>query len=111
VAHGELPGEQFAVAGVVRIGPVMMAGRKPGEPATELLRRVVREGLEHAAERIEVEAAAVVGSLLGAIKLAAVVSLSRGDTRDQVWQAIMTATEISLQGLPDRLKSGRQLTS
>ncbi|MFG1944619.1 TetR/AcrR family transcriptional regulator [Nonomuraea sp. NPDC048826] len=124
----------------------LMAGRRPGEPVTDLLLRTMRASLEQAADpdvfdmeeaaaRMElmltvpalqaralhllfeqqlrlaktleqayageldaVEAAAVVGSLVGAVKLAAMVSITRGDPREQVWEAITAAAEISLYG-------------
>ncbi|MFC5816378.1 TetR/AcrR family transcriptional regulator [Nonomuraea harbinensis] len=45
------------------------------------------------------EAAAMVGSLVGAVKLTAVMSLTRGDSQEQVWEAITAAAEISMRGL------------
>ncbi|MGI5270732.1 TetR/AcrR family transcriptional regulator [Nonomuraea sp. CA-218870] len=62
------------------------------------------EALERAypGELDTVEAAAVVGSLIGAIKLAAMVSLTRGDPRERMREAVRTAAEIALHGLPAR---------
>ncbi|GAA4517066.1 TetR/AcrR family transcriptional regulator [Nonomuraea ferruginea] len=45
------------------------------------------------------EAAAMVGSLVGAVKLTAVMSLTRGDSQERVWEAITAAAEISMRGL------------
>ncbi|WP_049573004.1 TetR/AcrR family transcriptional regulator [Nonomuraea sp. SBT364] len=46
-----------------------------------------------------VEAAAAVGSLVGAVKLATMASLTRGDTGEQVREAMTVATELALRGL------------
>ncbi|GAA3468041.1 hypothetical protein GCM10018965_025940 [Nonomuraea roseola] len=46
-----------------------------------------------------VTAAAAVGSLVGAAKLAAVMSLTRGETHEQAWTAARRAAEIAAGGL------------
>ncbi|MEU4543468.1 TetR/AcrR family transcriptional regulator [Nonomuraea dietziae] len=46
-----------------------------------------------------VTAAAAVGSLVGAAKLAAVMSLTRGETHEQAWTATRRAVEIAAGGL------------
>ncbi|WP_336209061.1 TetR/AcrR family transcriptional regulator [Nonomuraea sp. LPB2021202275-12-8] len=54
-----------------------------------------------------VESAAVVGSLIGAVKLAAMASLTGGDPSEQVWEAVRRAAEIAVRGLHDLPGSGR----
>ncbi|MEU4574093.1 TetR/AcrR family transcriptional regulator [Nonomuraea sp. ATR24] len=53
----------------------------------------------YAGELDLVEAAAVVGSLVGAVKLATMASLNRGDVGDQVWEVMAMAAGVAVRGL------------
>jgi hypothetical protein len=46
-----------------------------------------------------VRCAAVVGSMVGAVKLTAMATLTRGDSREQVWEALHRAVDVGLRGL------------
>jgi AcrR family transcriptional regulator len=46
-----------------------------------------------------VQCTAAVGSLVGAVMLTAMATLARGDSREQVWQALHRAVDVSLCGL------------
>ncbi|MET8007525.1 TetR/AcrR family transcriptional regulator [Nonomuraea glycinis] len=48
-----------------------------------------------------VQCAAAVGSLIGAVKLTAMATLTRGDSREQVWEALHRAIDVSVRGLRD----------
>ncbi|MFI7446999.1 TetR/AcrR family transcriptional regulator [Nonomuraea sp. NPDC049714] len=122
--------------------------RGPGEPAGDLLRRIVQSSLEHARAEDDfddvvepqvrlalimsvpalqaralqmlfdnqlrlawalheaypdeldlVSCTAAVGSVVGAVKLTAVASLTRGDSPEQVREALPRAVDISIRGL------------
>ncbi|MEU0568803.1 helix-turn-helix domain-containing protein [Nonomuraea sp. NPDC005983] len=47
----------------------------------------------------EVEAATAVGGLIGAVKLAVMVSLSRGDSHEQIRETVSRAADIAIRGL------------
>ncbi|MER6945680.1 helix-turn-helix domain-containing protein [Nonomuraea sp. NPDC000554] len=47
----------------------------------------------------EIEAATAVGSLIGAVKLAVMVSLNRGDSHEQIRESVSRAADIAIRGL------------
>lgn len=134
----------------------LIRGRRPGEPVSDLLLRVVRDRLESAVaeedfDSVEeaqarldlimtvpalqartlqalfdsqlrlaralqeaysdeldlVECAAAVGSMVGAVKLTAMATLTRGDSREQVWEALHRAVDVSVRGLRGLETAGR----
>jgi AcrR family transcriptional regulator len=140
VALYDVPERMESILALVRT-------RRPGEPVTDLLLRVIQGSLEaalaeedfdveEAQARLDlimavpalqarsllmlvdsqlrlaralqevypdelelVEAAATVGSLVGAIKITAMASLTRGDSREGIWGALYRAVDISVRGL------------
>lgn len=53
----------------------------------------------YAGELDQVEAAATVGAVIGAIKLAGMVSLNQGAPEERVWEAIHRACELAVRGV------------
>lgn len=54
----------------------------------------------------EVSAAAVIGTLVGAIQAGVIASLDRGDTDDAVWQALQRSADIAMAGVRAATQSG-----
>ncbi|WP_113699078.1 TetR/AcrR family transcriptional regulator, partial [Nonomuraea lactucae] len=74
--------------------------------------RVARALEEAYPDRLDpVEAAAAVGALTGAAKLAVMASIARGDSMERAGEAAVRATEITLRGLDSLAATGPDATA